>query len=87
MGFAGRGCPRPYGASVLPSCLDSKGTLLFFAELLSSLRTHLASSIPSFAFSHHVGGGRRQEGEKGDEDHKQKGLKLIYRKKAKFDEC
>ena len=37
-------------------------------------------------FSHHVGGGRRQEGEEGDEDHKQKGEKRLFRNKAKLDQ-
>ena len=35
--------------------------------------------FPSFTCSHHVGGGGSQEGEKGDEDHKQKGKKQVYR--------
>ena len=40
--------------------------------------------IPSFPFSHHVGRGGSQEGEEGDEDHKQKGKKQVYRKKQKL---
>ena len=44
------------------------------------------SIIPHFAFSHHVGGGGRQEGEEGDEDHKQKGERQLFRKKVKLDQ-
>ena len=64
-GLRGRGCPRPSKASVLPPALAAKVSTAsspFFSIL------HLQGS-------HHVGGGRRQEGQKGDEDHKQEGKK------------
>ena len=64
-GLRGRGCPRPSKASVLPPALAAKvspASSPFFSIL------HLQGS-------HHVGGGRRQEGQKGDEDHMQEGKK------------
>ena len=50
----------------------------FFPPALAAKVSHASSpffSILHLQGSHHVGGGRRQEGQKGDEDHKQEGKK------------
>ena len=61
--------PPASTAKVLPGThLVAQGSIMNFSP-----------NFPCLQVSHHVGGGRCQEGEEGHEDHKQKGKKSSYR--------